>query len=50
MKEKSHLDVKYVTNALLEWQYSRNIMLAFIRERNCSNVIFVNTNVPKRFT
>ena len=45
MKEKGHLDVKYVANAFLKRSNARNIMLTFMRERNHSNVKFVTIAV-----
>ena len=47
MKERSHLDVKYVANAFLKCSIARNIGLASMRERNHSNVKFVTTVVLK---
>ena len=47
MKKKSHLNVKYVANAFLKQSNARNTRLAFIRERNHSNVIFVTIAVLK---
>ena len=47
MKEKKHLDVKYVANVFLKRSNARNIRLTFTRERNHSNVKFVTIAVLK---